>query len=91
LYPVRSGRRRTAVGGAVFPRSLPAPVENLPKFRVEHQLQLAGLGRLALNPTLAPRKLEGYANEDIAKELNLSTRTVVRKLARIRQKWDEGA
>jgi RNA polymerase sigma factor (sigma-70 family) len=39
---------------------------------------------------IAQRKLEGYANDDIAKELNVSTRTVVRKLARIRQEWDEG-
>ena len=39
--------------------------------------------------TIAQRKLEGYTNEDIAKELNVSTRTVVRKLARIRQEWDE--
>jgi RNA polymerase sigma factor (sigma-70 family) len=46
------------------------------------------LGDAALE-TIAQRKLEGYANEDIAKELNVSTRTVVRKLARIRQEWSE--
>jgi RNA polymerase sigma factor (sigma-70 family) len=40
--------------------------------------------------TIAQRKLEGYTNEDIAKALNVSTRTVVRKLARIRQEWEEG-
>ena len=40
--------------------------------------------------TIAQRKLEGYENEDIAKELNVSKRTVVRKLARIRQEWNEG-
>ncbi len=40
--------------------------------------------------TIAKRKLEGYTNEDIAKELNVSARTVVRKLARIRQEWEEG-
>jgi RNA polymerase sigma factor (sigma-70 family) len=39
---------------------------------------------------IAQRKLEGYDNEDIAKELNVSTRTVVRKVARIRQEWCEG-
>jgi DNA-directed RNA polymerase specialized sigma24 family protein len=39
--------------------------------------------------TIARRKLEGYANEDIAKELQVSTRTVVRKLGRIRQEWNE--
>jgi DNA-directed RNA polymerase specialized sigma24 family protein len=38
---------------------------------------------------IAQRKLEGYANDEIAKELNVSTRTFVRKLARIRQEWDE--
>ena len=38
--------------------------------------------------TIAQRKLEGYDNEEIAKELNVSTRTVVRKLGRIRQEWD---
>jgi RNA polymerase sigma factor (sigma-70 family) len=40
--------------------------------------------------TIALRKLEGYDNEDIANELGVSTRTVVRKLARIRQEWDQG-
>jgi DNA-directed RNA polymerase specialized sigma24 family protein len=39
--------------------------------------------------TIAQRKLEGYANAEIANELDVSTRTVVRKLARIRQEWDE--
>jgi RNA polymerase sigma factor (sigma-70 family) len=39
--------------------------------------------------TIAQRKLEGYSNEDIAKEFNVSIRTVVRKLARIRQEWQE--
>jgi DNA-directed RNA polymerase specialized sigma24 family protein len=39
--------------------------------------------------TIAQRKLEGYSNDDIAQELQVSTRTVVRKLARIRQEWDE--
>lgn len=45
------------------------------------------------DPTLqiiAQRKLEGYENEEIAKELNVSTRTIVRKLARIRQEWSDG-
>lgn len=39
--------------------------------------------------TIAQRKLEGYSNEEIAKDLNVSARTVARKLARIRQEWDE--
>jgi DNA-directed RNA polymerase specialized sigma24 family protein len=39
--------------------------------------------------TIAHQKLEGYSNEEIAKTLNVSTRTVVRKLARIRLEWLE--
>jgi DNA-directed RNA polymerase specialized sigma24 family protein len=38
--------------------------------------------------TIARRKLEGYTNEEIAEELKVSTRTIVRKLARIRQEWE---
>jgi DNA-directed RNA polymerase specialized sigma24 family protein len=40
--------------------------------------------------TIAGLKLEGYANDEIALKLNVSTRTVVRKLKRIRQEWQEG-
>jgi RNA polymerase sigma factor (sigma-70 family) len=40
---------------------------------------------------IAQRKLEGYANSEIAQELDVSTRTIDRKLARIRQEWDEAA
>jgi RNA polymerase sigma factor (sigma-70 family) len=39
--------------------------------------------------TIAKRKLEGYTNEDIATELKVSTRTIVRKIGRIRQEWEE--
>jgi RNA polymerase sigma factor (sigma-70 family) len=49
---------------------------------------VAGLGDDALR-TIAQRKLEGYANDEIAKELGVSSRTIERKLARIRQEWDE--
>jgi RNA polymerase sigma factor (sigma-70 family) len=52
------------------------------------QALVHGLGDDALQ-TIAKRKLEGYANEEIAAELKVSTRTVVRKLARIRQEWQE--
>jgi len=38
---------------------------------------------------IAQRKLEGFANEEIAEQLDVSTRTIVRKLARIRQEWQE--
>lgn len=41
--------------------------------------------------TIAQRKLEGYTNGDIAHELAVSIRTVVRKLERIRQEWGEGS
>ncbi len=37
---------------------------------------------------VAMLKMEGYSNEDIAEELDCVTRTVERKLARIRQKWE---
>jgi RNA polymerase sigma factor (sigma-70 family) len=49
---------------------------------------VAALGDKTLQ-TIARRKLEGYDNEEIANELQVSTRTVVRKLARIRQEWDQ--
>ena len=37
---------------------------------------------------VAMLKMEGYSNEDIAEELDCVVRTVERKLARIRQKWE---
>ena len=49
---------------------------------------VAALGDKTLR-TIARRKLEAYTNEEIALELNVSTRTVVRKLRRIRQEWQE--
>ena len=39
--------------------------------------------------TVAQRKLEGYTNDEIAGELQVSVRTVIRKLNRIRQEWEE--
>jgi RNA polymerase sigma factor (sigma-70 family) len=33
-------------------------------------------------------KLEGYSNEEIAHQLDVSVRTIVRKLHRIRQEWE---
>jgi DNA-directed RNA polymerase specialized sigma24 family protein len=38
---------------------------------------------------VAVMKMEGYSNEEIASELNCVTRTVERKLARIREIWGE--
>ena len=37
--------------------------------------------------TIARRKLEGYTNQEIAAELDVSERTVARKLSRIRDEW----
>jgi RNA polymerase sigma factor (sigma-70 family) len=39
--------------------------------------------------TIALRKLEGCTDEEIAAELDVSRRTVVRKLQRVRQEWEE--
>ncbi len=39
---------------------------------------------------IATFKMEGYSNEDIAEKLDCVTRTVERKLARIREIWGEG-
>jgi DNA-directed RNA polymerase specialized sigma24 family protein len=40
--------------------------------------------------TIVGMTLEGYTNEEIALKLDVSTRTVVRKLRRVRQEWEEG-
>jgi DNA-directed RNA polymerase specialized sigma24 family protein len=50
---------------------------------------LAGLGDETLR-RIAALKLEGETNEAIAAKLDVSTRTVVRKLQRIRQEWKGG-
>jgi DNA-directed RNA polymerase specialized sigma24 family protein len=39
--------------------------------------------------TLAVAKMEGYTNEEIAKRLACSVRTVERQLRLIRKKWQE--
>jgi DNA-directed RNA polymerase specialized sigma24 family protein len=49
---------------------------------------VAALGDETLR-TIAQRKLEGYNNEEIALQLDVSTRTVVRKLRRVQQEWQE--
>ena len=38
---------------------------------------------------VARRKLEGYANSEIAHEMRFSLRTVERKLMRIRTRWSQ--
>jgi RNA polymerase sigma factor (sigma-70 family) len=39
--------------------------------------------------TIARLKLDGVDNDEIARRLGVSPRTIVRKLARIRQEWDQ--
>jgi DNA-directed RNA polymerase specialized sigma24 family protein len=67
--------------------------EPSPEFALQIAEQIeqlvAALGDEMLR-TIVARKLEGYTNEEIAAELDVSTRTVVRKLRRIRQEWEEG-
>ena len=41
--------------------------------------------------TVAIHKMEGYSNEEIARMLDCSKRTVERKLERIARRWTEGA
>jgi DNA-directed RNA polymerase specialized sigma24 family protein len=41
--------------------------------------------------TVALRKLEGYRNSEIAAQLDCATRTVERKLRRIRALWSQEA
>lgn len=39
--------------------------------------------------TIALRKLEGYSHKEIASELRCAPRTVIRKLNRVRQEWNQ--
>lgn len=67
-------------------------VEPSPEFVVEVADELERLVRELQDSTLqniVELKLGGHTNEDIAEELDISTRTVIRKLKRIRQEWRE--
>ena len=55
-------------------------------FREECEQLLGSLQDEALQ-RVAVYKLEGYTNEEIAREMDCALRTVKRRLARIRQKW----
>jgi RNA polymerase sigma factor (sigma-70 family) len=72
----------------LFAAQEPSPEFAL-KIAEEVERLVAALGDETLR-TIVARKLEGYTNEEIAKELDVSTRTIVRKLRRIRQEWEEG-
>jgi RNA polymerase sigma factor (sigma-70 family) len=63
-----------------------------PEFAVQIAEEIEKLVRALGDETLRTivgLKLEGYTNDEIASKLDVSTRTVVRKLHRIRQEWEE--
>lgn len=67
-------------------------VEPSPEFAIEVADELERLVRVLDDSNLrhiVEQKLAGYTNEEIAEELDCSTRTVIRKLKRIRQEWRE--
>ena len=67
-------------------------VEPSPEFAIEVADELERLVRVLDDPNLrkvVEQKLAGFTNEEIAEELDCSTRTVIRKLKRIRQEWRE--
>lgn len=67
--------------------------EPSPDFAAEVADELERLVALSGEPmlaTIAQRKLEGFSNEEIAQELDCSSKTIQRKLRRIRQEWEEG-
>lgn len=53
------------------------------------QALLGSLGDVTLQ-SIATRKMEGYTNDEIAVQLGCTTRTVERKLERIRELWSAG-
>jgi DNA-directed RNA polymerase specialized sigma24 family protein len=66
--------------------------EPSPEFALEVADELERLVLQFDDPTLrtiTQRKLEGFTNDEIAKGLRCSPRTVIRKLNRIRQEWEE--
>lgn len=65
-------------------------VEPSPEFALEVADELERLVREMQDPLLSiivERKLGGFTNEDIAVEFGCSTRTIIRKLGRIRREW----
>jgi DNA-directed RNA polymerase specialized sigma24 family protein len=65
-------------------------VEPSPSFALEVVDELERLMKSLDDPTLGTiveRKLGGFTNDDIAAELGITSRTVMRKLKRIRQEW----
>lgn len=65
-------------------------VEPTPEFAVEVSDELERLVRVLGDSTLreiVELKLAGYTNEEIAEKFACATRTVIRKLNRVRQEW----
>lgn len=63
-----------------------------PDFALQLAEAIRGLVRALGDETLetiARLKLMGVDNDDIARQLGVSPRTIVRKLTRIRQEWDQ--
>ena len=54
----------------------------------EQQQRLFGLLRDDVQRDIAQLRMEGHSNEEIAEKLNISIRTVERKLALIREAWE---
>ena len=86
----RTKKRHAGAEDPVADVNLLVGKDPTPEFALELTESLECLVRALGDETLrtiARRKLEGYSNEEIAGELAVSTRTVVRKLDRIRQEW----
>jgi DNA-directed RNA polymerase specialized sigma24 family protein len=78
----------SASGGAGFDQIIgddPTP-DFLAMMVEEHQRLMDLLPNDTLR-SVASRRMEGYQNEEIARELGLSRRSIERKLQRIRQAW----
>jgi RNA polymerase sigma factor (sigma-70 family) len=68
-------------------------VDPTPTFAIEVADMLEHLVLKFEDPMLrliAQRRLEGWSHDEIAEEVGCSSRTVIRKLKRIRQEWEEG-
>lgn len=90
----RQRAQKRAAHATAGPEQLAAVVgaEPSPEFAVEVADEMERLMARFDDPTLrtiALRRLEGFSNAEIARELSLSVRTVIRKLNRIRQEWEE--
>ena len=88
----RAKKRNRAAEVPIADASMYVGAESSPEFAIQIAEQIENLvialGDVTLR-TIFARKLEGYTNEEIASKLDVSTRTVVRKLRRIRQEWRE--